>query len=170
MIPLEVIGELYDYGCWAREQQLAVCATLAQEQLIRPLGSSFGSLQDTLRHQAGADWVWLERFQGRSPESFPAPAVRTLEDIRLFWRDVEQRMRAFLGTLAPERLAAPLTYRNFKGITWSYPLWRCLMHAVNHGTYHRGQVAMALRQLGAVPPATDFLVYCDRRDAQTRYQ
>jgi uncharacterized damage-inducible protein DinB len=36
------------------------------------------------------------------------------------------------------------------------------VHLANHGTYHRGQVTMALRLLGAIPPAIDFLVYCDK--------
>jgi uncharacterized damage-inducible protein DinB len=34
-------------------------------------------------------------------------------------------------------------------------------HVVNHGTYHRGQVAAMLRQLGYSPPPTDYLVFFD---------
>jgi uncharacterized damage-inducible protein DinB len=30
---------------------------------------------------------------------------------------------------------------------------------VSHSTYHRGQVATLLRQLGQTPPTTDFLVF-----------
>jgi uncharacterized damage-inducible protein DinB len=36
-----------------------------------------------------------------------------------------------------------------------------LMHAVNHSTYHRGQVARLLRQLGAAAPETDFVVFSE---------
>jgi uncharacterized damage-inducible protein DinB len=72
-------------------------------------------------------------------------------------------MRAYLSTLQPEALAGPLTYVNFKGETWTYPLWQCLVHLVNHGTYHRGQVTMALRKLGITPPGIDFLVYYDQQ-------
>ena len=43
MISLEVLRDLYNYNFWARDQQLAVCAALSEEQLARPLGSSFGS-------------------------------------------------------------------------------------------------------------------------------
>jgi uncharacterized damage-inducible protein DinB len=32
---------------------------------------------------------------------------------------------------------------------------------VNHSTYHRGQITTLLRQLGAEPAVTDFLVYFD---------
>jgi uncharacterized damage-inducible protein DinB len=162
MISLEVLRELYDYNFWARDQQLAACATLGEEELVRPLGSSFDSLRDTLKHVVGADWVWLQRFNGRSPRNVPwIDDIRTLEEVRRRWQSIERDMRAYLAALRPEALGAPLTYQNFKGETWTYPLWRCLVHLVNHGSYHRGQVTMALRQLGAVPPGIDFLVYCD---------
>src|SRR5262249_40881237 len=34
-----------------------------------------------------------------------------------------------------------------------------MQHLVNHSTYHRGQVAMMVRQLGGEPLATDFHVF-----------
>jgi uncharacterized damage-inducible protein DinB len=34
-----------------------------------------------------------------------------------------------------------------------------MRHVVNHSTYHRGQLAMMLRQLGQAPPSTDFTRY-----------
>ena len=161
---LEVLRELYDYNFWARDQQLAVCAALSEEQLARPLGASFGSLRDTLKHLVGAEWVWTERFQGREARLVPwYKEVESLEAIRARWAEIEADMRGFLAALQPETLTAPLTYQNFKGETWTYPLWQALLHLVNHGTYHRGQVTMALRLLGATPPGIDFLVYYDQR-------
>ena len=32
MISLEVLRDLYDYNFWARDQQLAVCEKLSEEQ------------------------------------------------------------------------------------------------------------------------------------------
>jgi len=34
-------------------------------------GLSFPSVRDTLAHIFGAEWIWLERFQGRSPAGLP---------------------------------------------------------------------------------------------------
>jgi len=48
-----------------------------------------------------------------------------------------------------------------KGETWTYALWRILAHVVNHSSYHRGQVATLLRQLGATPSSTDLLLFYD---------
>lgn len=164
MISLDVLLDLYDYNYWARDQQLAACATLSEEQWARPLGASFGSLRDTLKHLLGAEWVWVERFNGRNPRGVPwRKETDTLDAIYARWHAVETDMRSYLAALQPQTLSAPLTYQNLKGETWTYPLWQCLIHLANHGTYHRGQVTMALRQLGATPPGIDYLVYYDQR-------
>lgn len=70
-------------------------------------------------------------------------------------------MRTFAESLTAERMAEPLTYVNFKGNTFTYPLGETLVHIANHGTYHRGQVATLLRQLGKTPVSTDYLLYLD---------
>jgi len=164
MVSPDCLRELYDYNFWARDQQLSVCESLSAEQLARPLGASFGSLFDTLKHLLGAEWVWMERFNGRSVRAVPwYGECQSLASLRERWNLVEADLRSFLQPLTPEALAAPLTYVNFQGVTWTYPLWQALLHLANHGTYHRGQVTMALRQLGATPPAIDFLVYYDQR-------
>ena len=43
-----------------------------------------------------------------------------------------------------------------------------LQHLVNHGTYHRGQVATMLRQLGAKPIGTDLIIFYRERAAQAK--
>ncbi len=162
MIPLSTLAELFDYNYWARDRQLAACAALSTEQLLRPMGGSFGSLRDTLAHLVMAEWVWLERWQGRSPRTAPSPEeFPSLEAIDERWRTVERGVRGYLAGLREEELARPLTYVNLKGETWTYPLWRTLVHVVNHQTYHRGQVTTLLRQLGAVAAPVDFLVAQD---------
>jgi uncharacterized damage-inducible protein DinB len=39
------------------------------------------------------------------------------------------------------------------------PAWQIVMHVVNHGTLHRGQIVSMLRQFGVKPPATDIVFY-----------
>jgi uncharacterized damage-inducible protein DinB len=42
------------------------------------------------------------------------------------------------------------------GQPFAHPLGKLMRHVVNHSTYHRGQLATQLRQLGQTPPNTDF--------------
>jgi len=39
-------------------------------------------------------------------------------------------------------------------------------HAIDHSSYHRGQLVTLLRQVGATPPATGLIVFY--RERQTR--
>jgi len=80
---LDSIRQLYDYNRWADRRILAKAGTLASEDFIRSMGNSFSSVRDTLAHILGAEWIWLERWQGRSPKALldaaAFPKVQSLE-------------------------------------------------------------------------------------------
>jgi uncharacterized damage-inducible protein DinB len=169
MIAPQVLRHLYDYNYWARDRQFEACSKLTDEQFTRPLGGSFGSLRDTLAHIAGAEWIWCERWNGRSPRIFPkGDQFPNLGALQEFWRGVERDVRHFLGGVTEASLSQTLTYTNVAGVQWTYPLWQTLFHVANHGTYHRGQVTTLLRQLGASAPALDYLVLQDKQAAKGR--
>lgn len=160
MIPLATLRELFDYNYWARDRQLQACAALTEEPFLRPLGSSFSSLRDTLVHLVGVEWLYLERWRGHPPQALPAAEeFPNLTAITQRWTDIEREMRGHLGGLTDDTLARPFTYTNLRGQTVTLPLWQIHYHFLNHQTYHRGQVSTLLRQLGSTPVATDFYVY-----------
>ena len=79
------VRKLYDYNKWANRRIVECCRPIDSSAFTKNLGNSFSSLRDTLAHIIGAEWVWLERWQRRSPkkllasEEFPdlASVVRT---------------------------------------------------------------------------------------------
>jgi uncharacterized damage-inducible protein DinB len=162
MIAPEMLRHLYDFNYWARDRQIEACARLTNEQFTRSLGGSFASLRDTLVHIAGAEWIWCERWNGRSPRVFPkGEQFAGLRAVEEYWRGVERDVRRFVGNVTQSALDESLTYTNVAGQQWTYPLGETMFHLVNHGTYHRGQVTTLLRQLGAQPASVDYL---DMRD------
>jgi len=164
MSPLATLRELFEFNYWARDRQLEACAALTPEQLTRALGGSFASVRDTLAHLMLVEWIWHERWQGRSPRAAPSyEEFPTLESVRGRWRKVERDVRGFVDALSDNDLARPVAYTNIKGEPWTYPLWHLLHHLLNHQSYHRGQVTTLLRQLGATPAAIDLLLYLDAR-------
>jgi uncharacterized damage-inducible protein DinB len=164
MISPETFQNLYSYNYWARDRQLEACAKVSPEQLVQPLGGSFGSLRDTLVHIAGAEWIWCERWNGRSPRTFPTGSdFPSLQSVEQYWRGVEANVRRFVGAVTEARLRQPLSYTNVAGEPWTYPLWQTIFHLVNHSTYHRGQVTTLLRQLGAQAAQLDYLHMFDVR-------
>ena len=158
----ETIRELFVYNHWANQRVLASVTPLSAEQFTRGMGNSFGSLRDTVAHILGAEWIWLERWFGRSPKALlPASDFPTVASIRERWAIVEADRNRFIQTLTPAKLQEPVAYINTRGEGYTYLLWQQMVHVANHSTYHRGQVTTLLRQLGAEPQNTDFLTYYD---------
>jgi len=168
-VDIRFISELYRYNDWANEKTLAAASQLDNEKFARQLGSSFSSVRDTLVHILGAEWIWLERWNGRSQRALLAVSeLPTLSLITARWKQVVEARNGFLQGLRPADLNAAVSYVNQKGETWSYPLWQQMVHVVNHSSYHRGQTATLLRQLGAQPVSTDLLVYYDEKSQDAK--
>ncbi len=157
---LREVRRLYAYTRWANAHMLDACATLDAESLVRDMDTSFGSVLGTLEHLFGADWIWLERWNGRIPSGFPAKGTHgTVDSLRAAWTMLEDERTRFLSTLDEAKLAEPLRYRNTRGDAFAYPLGQLLMHVSNHATYHRGQVMQSVRQLGGTVKTTDYLYW-----------
>jgi uncharacterized damage-inducible protein DinB len=163
MSPAE-IQQLYDYNAWANRRSLAAAENLKAEEFIKPLGSSFNSVRDTLAHIYGAEWIWLERFQGRSPAALPnVTEFQELPSLRERWLEQEQRLLTFVRGVTQSDLDSEMEYKTLKFGVFRNPLWQSMQHVVNHGTYHRGQVTTMLRQLGAEPILTDLMHFYRER-------
>ncbi len=163
MTPQEM-GVLYDYNAWANHRSMDAASKLTTEQFVKPMGSSFGSVRDTLAHIYGAEWIWLERFQGRSPASLPdGTQFKDIASLRERWDEHEVRLLGFVRGLTQTDLDRVMEYKTLKFGVYSNPLWESMQHLVNHGSYHRGQVTTLLRQLGAQPIATDLMHFYRER-------
>ena len=151
---------LLDYHYWARDRVLEATAALTPEQFARELGGSFRSVRDTLGHLIGAEQVWLSRWTGSALRAMPpSDQFADFAAVRAAWAESEGKVRAFLAALGTD-VGRVIAYSMFNGQSTSSPFWHMLQHVVNHGSYHRGQVTTLLRQLGAQPISTDFVLYC----------
>ena len=102
----EIVRGLYRYNTWANAQVLEAAARLTPAQLHEAGGASFDSVHATLVHTLAAQWLYLERWHGRSPRAMPAPAeFAGLAAIHARWEIVERDTQVFLGTLDDARLA-----------------------------------------------------------------
>jgi uncharacterized damage-inducible protein DinB len=151
---------LFGYTEWANDQMLTCAERLSEEQWTRDLGSSFPSIQKTVAHIAGAERAWLLRWQGESPKSPPEwmkdPSVAVLKGVLA---EVQAERARFLNSLTEADLNRTIHFTFLNGTSGSGPLGSLFLHVINHSTYHRGQVATMLRQVGGTPLATDLYVY-----------
>lgn len=150
---LQDLRTLLDYHYWARDRMLDAVRLLAPEQFTRDMHSSFPSVRDTLAHTYFAEWAWHSRWRGQSPaKGRELSEFANVASLAAAWRELEAEVRAFIGGLGERDVEREVEYHLLNGRPGKSRVWQMVQHVVNHATYHRGQVATMLRQLGARPP------------------
>ena len=158
---------LYEYDRWANSRVLQSVSRLSAEQFTRDMGGSFRSVRDTVVHIIAAQWSWLTYWTAPSQTAdfleglwvqadalFHVSAFPNCEAVRSKWAEVEKMQVEFVNSVTEEALRKMLPVRASQ-----LSLAHSMQHVVNHGTYHRGQVAVMLRQLAAEPLPTDFAFF-----------
>jgi uncharacterized damage-inducible protein DinB len=162
---LQDLQTLVDYHVCARGRMLDALEPLTPEQFNRDLSSSFKSIRDTVMHLYFADWVWLKRWQGDSPTV--RPVIEPFPDVataRRIWAEHDRALQALVDGLGEAGVDRVFHYQMFNGPPAASPFSQMLQHAVNHGSYHRGQVTTMLRQIGAAPPkSVDMIAFYRER-------
>jgi uncharacterized damage-inducible protein DinB len=163
----EDIQLLYEYDRWANNRVLRAASALSGEAFARDLGGSFPSVRDMLVHIIGGEWGWLTYWKEPSPSPafladlwdrhdtlFHPRAYPDVAEVRLKWSEVEKEQTDFVDQMTDTLLEKMLPFR-----TTQIRLAHLMLHLANHSTYHRGQVALMMRQLASEPAATDFHVF-----------
>ena len=86
----------------------------------------------------------------------------SLADLTARFAALEVERADYLGGLSDADVMCPLTYTLLSGVSDTQPLSVQFQHVINHGTYHRGQIAGMLRQLGAIPASSDLIRWVRR--------
>jgi uncharacterized damage-inducible protein DinB len=123
---------------------------LTAEQFTRDLGGSFRAV----RGHAGAHLQGRVDLRKRRDALFNPDAFPTVAALQLKWAEIEKEQSKFVNRATNESLGNLLSFRQTQ-----VRLAHLIQHLANHSTYHRGQIALMMRQLEAEPLATDFHVF-----------
>jgi len=72
---------------------------------------------------------------------------------------IEEHREAWFAGLGPDEPASVIRFTTTDGVDCERPLWQLVQHTANHSTYHRGQLTIFLRQIGARTVNTDLLLW-----------
>ena len=136
----------------------------ADRKVLELLRSSpvAGGNADALRlyaHLLAAERVWLLRLNGEDSSVqpiWPEPALATMEETSAA---NEAGYTSLLRNLTPSHAEWEVDYRSSAGESFRTSSTDILLHVALHGSYHRGQVARAVRQAGGTPVNTDYIMY-----------
>ena len=109
-------------------------------------------------HVLGAEAVWLARIAGRPTDVAVWPSLGLDDAAALASRNASDLDRV-LANLAHGDLHRDIVYRNSAGQAFSSTLEDILLHVALHGAYHRGQVAMLVRDNQCEPAPTDYIAF-----------
>ena len=139
---------MFDHMAWADR---AVVDLLSRS----PAAQQVPGVLRLLSHVVAAERVWLMRIRGEDSANQPIWPELNLEQVAALAAANAEQYRGALDD-DPERV---VTYRNSKGTPFSTRLADILTHVSLHGSYHRGQIATALRAGGVEPINTDYITY-----------
>lgn len=114
-------------------------------------------------HLIAAERVWLLRLRrqgGAAPPVWPKWSPTQLKAVA---QENARDYRQLIDNLADADLEREIEYANSQGVTFRTSTADILTQVLLHGSYHRGQIAMALRAGGVVPVNTDYITFVRER-------
>ena len=139
---------LYAHDVWANHEVL---------KALRACGSPPEKSLRWMAHILAAEKLWLERIHGQF-QMLPVWPESSLEQCEQQAAEMADRWTQYMAALTEPGLSAEFTYKTGTGETWTSRVDDALIHVAMHATYHRGQIAAALRGAGFTPASTDFIL------------
>lgn len=157
---LQEVKLLNAFNAWATNLVFDAVAAMPEEQYVQNMHSSHGSIHGTLVHLVGTELLWAARWTGAPAGKTLSPAdVRGSEELYAIWQKAGLDIARFVGTITEKKLQSPFTVVISKGEQHTQLFWQIILHLVDHSTYHRGQIAGMMRQLGVTPPSTTMISF-----------
>lgn len=144
----EFFVKWYQYNAWANRQVINCLQRqeVADEKILTIMG-----------HLLAANFIWLNRIQDLSKSEYKLWGVYSLAELTNMVEEADQLWSSFIQSQSDFNRI--LKYKNYVGNYFENNVEQIMIHLVNHGTYHRGQVALLLRQKGYEPVNTDYITY-----------
>ncbi len=144
------LARLVDHFAWANR---AVIESLASQKEIPRKARAI------LSHLLAAEDLWLCRINGVPERALPVWPDLSLADCEARCAGNEEAFRKLLDSIDDSGLGRPVAYVNSKGERFENTVQDILIHVCQHGSYHRGQVAVLVREAGGSPINTDYIAW-----------
>ena len=160
----DTLQNLFRYKAWANHELLTALAGLGGEPIVTGLAIK------ALSHSYVVDQIFAAhlRRKAHTYTSANLNELPTLADLSADIRKSDLEYIDYVSALDRDHLAESIDFAFTDGAPGRMSREEMLMHVINHGTGHRGQVS-ALMLLNSLPPAKDgFTTYLHEAEASTR--
>ena len=157
MILQKLTTRLLRYNLWANERQIHWLLTLDRSIIYKHTGSSFGSIDRTLQHILAGQAYWYSILVEGKILEFDRPIrENAVDEVAEDIITSSRQLINHLSSLTDEQLQERVQVSDSRQSRYEY-----ILHVVNHGSYHRGQIVTMCRALGVKGdiPVTDYDAY-----------
>lgn len=153
--------ELAYYQKWANDRFRTNLKNVEFAKLVENT-MPYGSIRSMVVHILGAVELWLKRLEGIS-----LPSIRSDEDYKDWqslekdWVEMDEKLIDVVKNLDEKGFSNRIKYVSTEGSHLETTMMNMLIQLLtHHQSYHRGQIAMTIRQ-NNLPPIqeSDFIYY-----------
>lgn len=164
------IVTMIDYNRWANHRLLRKVKLLQKDQLFLSAQIGPKSIFEALLHILDAEYFWRLAVQtGLGPaDRLTVKQLPDLEALMGYWEQEAAELSAYGSRLKDKDLGAQFEYRWGTAKPRQWIRWQCLLHIVNHGTQHRGEIGLVLGQLGHSPGSLDFVIFMTQKSVKSK--
>lgn len=156
-IPCDTFRRWFDYEKDAHAKTIASISAVPPEKRQAP---EFRKAVDLMAHVVGARWFWLQRIGATSERPLKMFTKDFLiVDLPGRLLEMESTWGSYLGGLSEAELSRPVEWGPAGGPFFTNTVEDVLTQLFGHSTYHRGQIALLLRQIGCEPAKTEFVYF-----------
>ena len=128
------------------------------KEMIRVISENISKVDEKtiglLNHTLNAQQIWNSRILGE--ESFEVWQINPFENLSEI--NLQNHLKS-VDIIRNSDLDETIEYQNSKGIKFQNSIFEILFQAINHSTYHRGQINFLFKQSGIEPILTDYIFY-----------
>lgn len=107
-----------------------------------------------INHTLNAQQIWNSRILNE--KSFEVWQINPFENLNEINQQNFNKSLEIVQKFDPDQ---KIKYQNSRGTKFENTVFEMLFQAINHSTYHRGQINTLLKQSGITPILTDYIFY-----------
>lgn len=161
----EPVLKMYNYHVWANGVIIDRLKELPQHIYHKDIQSGFSSVSKVLSHIYLTDYAWFDIISGNSMNEAMASSdqlrqvveKKSIEEMKKIFLDLSERNKALLNS--QEDMDKVIVVDNPYAGLLETSISESVLHVVTHGSYHRGNIATMLRQMGHTSVMQDFGLY-----------
>jgi uncharacterized damage-inducible protein DinB len=155
---------MYNYHVWANGKIMNRLKELPQDVYHKEINRGFSSISKVVSHIYLTDYTWLGIISGTSMSEAMAHSAQLKEDMEA--KSIKEIENSFLelSTQYKSFLNENQADKAFKldnpyaGVIET-SVSETILHVMTHGSYHRGNIATMLRQMGYPSVMQDYGLY-----------